>query len=324
MVIARNIFFSLLVLLLQCACEPVGSSIVPSTTPALSRVAVIPGDAAKHGPSDDAHPPILHNEAWESPIPMPGPINSAGAEDSPFISRDGQLFFFFFTPDVRIPAERQLDDGVTGIYVARRVFGGWSEPERVILSDPGELSLDGCEFFQDGQLWFCTIRAGAMREIDIWLADFGGSQATNWRTAGEELNLTVGLGEFHFSSDWKTVYFHSDMPGGQGGIDLYVSHLVGEAWSAPHNLAPLNTPEHDGWPYLTPDGGEIFFTRTYQGSPGIFRSRWDGERWAEAELILSQFAGEPTLDAAGNLYFVHHYVRDGVMLEADIYVAYKR
>lgn len=190
----------------------------------------------------------------------------------------GNSSSFFITPYVRIPAERQLVDGVTGIYVAKRVFGGWSEPARVILSDPAELSLDGCEFFQDGQLWFCTIRAGAMREIEIWLADFGGSQATNWRTAGEELNLTVGLGEFHFSSDWKTVYFHSDMPGGQGGIDLYVSHLVGEAWSAPHNLSPLNTPEHDGWPYLTPDGGEIFFTCTYQGSPGIFRSRWDGER----------------------------------------------
>ena len=41
-------------------------------------------------------------------------------------------------------------------------------------------------------------------------------------------------------------------------------------------------------------------------------------------MIVERFAGEPTLDARGNLYFVHHYFRDGVMLEADLYVAHRR
>jgi hypothetical protein len=36
---------------------------------------------------------------------------------------------------------------------------------------------------------------------------------------------------------------------------------------------------------------------------------------------VDHFAGEPTLDAQGNLYFVHHFYRDGVMIEADIYTA---
>ena len=30
------------------------------------------------------------------------------------------------------------------------------------------------------------------------------------------------------------------------------------------------------------------------------------------------------MDAQGNLYFVHHFYEDGVMLDADIYVAYKK
>ena len=252
---------------------------------------------------------------------MPGPINSAGAEDSPFISPDGTLFFFFFTPDVRIPAERQLVDGVTGIYTSERVAGGWSQPARVMLQDPGELSLDGCEFYQDGELWFCTVRKGMMREIDIWLADFENGQANNWRSAGAELNLEVGLGEFNFSADRQTVYFHSDLEDGQGGIDLWVAHRQGDGWGAPENLIELNTAEHDGWPTPSPDGSELFFTRMYLGTPGIFRSRRTESGWSEAELIVSQFAGEPTLDAEGNLYFVHHYYQDGVMLEADIYLA---
>lgn len=316
----RSILALILFTLLGACASPVPTEI-PTTTPALSRTEVIPSDVVKHGPFDDPHPPILHSGEWREPIPMPGPINSAGAEDSPFISSDGTLFFFFFTPDVRIPVERQLVDGVTGIYVSMRAFGGWSEPVLVTLHNPGEVSLNGCEFYQDGQLWFCTVRTGLMREIDVWLADFNDYQATNWRSAGEALNLGVGLGEFHFSADWQTVYFHSDLEDGQGGIDLYVSHLIGDTWSTPENIIELNTPDHDGWPYLSPDGTELFFTRTYLGSPAIFRSQWNGEGWSEAELIISQFAGEPTLDAAGNLYFVHHYFQEGVMLEADIYLA---
>jgi len=35
-------------------------------------------------------------------------------------------------------------------------------------------------------------------------------------------------------------------------------------------------------------------------------------------------ATEPSLDNEGNTYFTHHFFRDGVMLEADIYVAYRK
>jgi hypothetical protein len=41
-------------------------------------------------------------------------------------------------------------------------------------------------------------------------------------------------------------------------------------------------------------------------------------------LIISQFAGEPSLDNQGNIYFTHHFFKDGVMLEADYYVAMKK
>ena len=44
---------------------------------------------------------------------------------------------------MNVPAEEQLHDGVTGVYVSRRVGGVWSEPTRVLLADPGELALDG-------------------------------------------------------------------------------------------------------------------------------------------------------------------------------------
>jgi hypothetical protein len=61
------------------------------------------------------------------------------------------------------------------------------------------------------------------------------------------------------------------------------------------------------------------------GSPAIYRSlKVDGE-WQEPELILSQFAGESSMDNEGNIYFTHHfYNNQWKMIEADIYVAVKK
>ena len=49
----------------------------------------------------------------------------------------------------------------------------------------------------------------------------------------------------------------------------------------------------------------------------------DGE-WQMAEQIVSSLAGEPSVDIAGNVYFVHHFFKNDQMIEADIYVAYKK
>jgi hypothetical protein len=51
--------------------------------------------------------------------------------------------------------------------------------------------------------------------------------------------------------------------------------------------------------------------------------RVDGD-WQEPELLISQFAGESSLDSEGNIYFTHHFYKDGVMLEADYYIAYRK
>jgi hypothetical protein len=68
----------------------------------------------------------------------------------------------------------------------------------------------------------------------------------------------------------------------------------------------------------------MWFTRTDQGSPATFRSQRVNGEWQEPELIISQFAGESSVDNEGNIYFTHHFYEDGVMLEADYYVAYKK
>ncbi|MFO7943052.1 MAG: hypothetical protein R6U51_01950 [Anaerolineales bacterium] len=86
----------------------------------LPRENVIPADAVKVLPETDIYPPKLHAAGWEEPTPLSAPINTAGAEVSPFITPDGQTLYFFFTPDPQILVQDQLSDGATGIYVSQK------------------------------------------------------------------------------------------------------------------------------------------------------------------------------------------------------------
>jgi hypothetical protein len=42
-------------------------------------------------------------------------VNTAGAEDSAFITSNGSAFYFFFTPDMSIPVEKQSGHSDRGI-----------------------------------------------------------------------------------------------------------------------------------------------------------------------------------------------------------------
>ena len=78
-------------------------------------------------------------------------------------------------------------------------------------------------------------------------------------------------------------------------------------WQTTENVAAVDTVGDEGWPYVTHDGNELWFTRTYLGSPAIYRSVKVNGAWGEPELIISQFADEPSVDGDGNIYFVHHF-----------------
>lgn len=114
------------------------------------------------------------------------------------------------------------------------------------------------------------------------------------------------------------------MAGGKGSRDIWMLSRNGGEWVAPVNVEAVNTEVDEALPFVTADGQQLWITRWYQGSPAVFRSKRVGGEWQEPELIVSTFAGEPTLDWEGNLYFLHHFYEDGVLIEADIYVAYRK
>ncbi|MFC3812688.1 OmpA family protein [Lacihabitans lacunae] len=81
------------------------------------------------------------------------------------------------------------------------------------------------------------------------------------------------------SPDESLLYFASDMPGGYGGTDIYVTRYDGNAWSAPINLGKeINTKGNEMFPYID-DKGNLYFSS--DGHPGlgeldIFFTQLDG------------------------------------------------
>ena len=149
------ILFSMVIILASCSEQPY---------PDLDRENYIPADKVKLTPADDNFIPVMMSDEWNDPVPLEGTVNTAGAEDSPFITDDGR-FFFFFTPDAQIPAEQQLTDSVTGIWWCTVDNGVWTEPKRIMLNN--DVALDGCSFVQGDTLWFGSVRAGNLGELDI-------------------------------------------------------------------------------------------------------------------------------------------------------------
>jgi hypothetical protein len=291
------------------------------------RLSAIPESATKMTPDDDLFKPIVHSDLWEQPVPMAGPVNTAGAEDSPYITSNGLWFFFFFTPDVEVPPEKQLIDGVTGIWWAKWDGGNWTSPRKIVLND--DVSLDGAQCVVGTTMWFASVRAGNYGEIDVFTAEYEGGRWTDVENAGTQLNVEYDIGEFHLMPDGLTMYFHTGSQSYGENMDLWKTEKTSSGWSTPVPLSEINTDGVEGYPFVTPDGSELWFTSTsklgYTG-PAIFRSvkQLDGT-WGEPEEVISNFAGESTMDAEGNIYFVHHYYSsEGEMIEADIYVAYKR
>ncbi|MFC2064096.1 hypothetical protein ACFLXB_03255 [Chloroflexota bacterium] len=309
------LFFLIVVAIMTTGCSQAEAT--PENLIILDRHLKIPADAVKILPETDLNPPITHSDEYMQPVPVPGLVNTTGGEDSPFILPDGNTLYLFFTPDVSVPAQTQVMDGVTGIYKSQMMNGAWTEAERVILQDPGKLAGDGCEFILGDTIWFCSAREG-FTGMNWFKAESNNGIWQNWQLV--EFDPTYQVGEFHISSDGKDLYFGSDRPGGAGNLDIWMTHLVDEGWSEPENILAINTQDNEGWPALNPAGDELWFSRNF----GLWRSKLINGEWSSPELMISPLAGEPSIDSFGNVYFTHHFFDEGVMLEADIYVAYKK
>ncbi len=72
------------------------------------------------------------------------------------------------------------------------------------------------------------------------------------------------------SPDESVLYFVSDMPGGQGGKDIWMAEKQGGGYSKPTNLGTaINTPGDEMFPFVR-DNGELYFSSNHHLGMGGF------------------------------------------------------
>ncbi|MCH2042906.1 MAG: OmpA family protein [Saprospiraceae bacterium] len=98
------------------------------------------------------------------------------------------------------------------------------------------------------------------------------SQGGAW---GKPASLPFNSDEYNvchptLSEDQLELYFTSDMPGGFGGMDLYVSYLENGRWSPPVNLGPtINTEGDEVFPFIHADRTLYFASDGHVGLGGL-------------------------------------------------------
>jgi outer membrane protein OmpA-like peptidoglycan-associated protein/tetratricopeptide (TPR) repeat protein len=92
-------------------------------------------------------------------------------------------------------------------------------------------------------------------------------------TSIEELpfnNNDYSVGHPSLSRDDKLLYFVSDMPGGRGGTDIYVTRYENGKWGKPMNMGePINTPGDELFPFVDGSGNLYFSSNGHHGMGGL-------------------------------------------------------
>jgi outer membrane protein OmpA-like peptidoglycan-associated protein len=106
------------------------------------------------------------------------------------------------------------------------------------------------------------------KKLKIATAAFDG---TAWKATDQFPFNAVQYKTCHpaISGDGSLLVFSSDMPGGKGGMDLYLCKRSGNSWSQPVNLQTLNTSENELFPVFDQDDNLLFSSNGLPGLGGL-------------------------------------------------------
>lgn len=83
-------------------------------------------------------------------------------------------------------------------------------------------------------------------------------------------NVNYNMAHPCISADGNTIFFSSDMPGGVGGMDIYMSKKENGVWSSAIHLGDkINTPADEVFPFIAPDNKLYFSTAGLDGMGGM-------------------------------------------------------
>lgn len=199
-------------------------------------------------------------------------INSKGSDFSPVFYNEGIVFVSERSKDlVNDKVSPWSNQPYYGIYYAKLDENNKVAKIKAFSNQLNSTYHDGpvCFTSDNKEVYFTRVsndaKKGKTNTIKIYKAQLQGKKWKNV-TPFKYNSETYSVAHPWVSEDGKKLFFASDMPGGYGGMDLYVSIKEGDEWGKPVNLGKnINTEQNEVFPYYK--NGELYFSS--DGRPGF-------------------------------------------------------
>jgi hypothetical protein len=171
------------------------------------------------------------------------------SEAEPNFSPDGKRLFF---GRLRVTEQNTM---VSEIYVMERTADGWRNPEYIM---PGMFAT-----ISNSDILYFTDISGGMQRGDIVKSEYINEEYSEPELLDGGVNSPAQDAHPFIAPDESYILFDSNRPGGHGSSDLYICFQNEDrSWGDALNLGePINTPQYDAIPSVSPGGGYLFFCR---------------------------------------------------------------
>ena len=228
------------------------------------------------------------NQGFRSTIQLL-PFHTDADEFGPFPWKNGLIFCSNRAQDIAgvVHRSQQTHQPLQNLYlVTSKGEDQWNTPQPLgtplntrLNEGPACLSADSSLlYFNRGDLK--KVGNQKVPEVSIWVSS---AEPEGWGNPTKVPLSSMNAQLLHpsISADGEWLYFAAELPGGEGGYDLYRIR-IGKGMGVPRNLGPeINTPFDEVFPYAHPSGTLYFASNGHPGYGGLdlFSATPDSREW---------------------------------------------
>jgi len=201
-------------------------------------------------------------------------FNSRRADYSPMLMGDESDMLFITS--TRNQSKGNEISGITGakyadMFVARKDENKkWKQVEEIDSEINTDYDEGACCFSPDGKTMYftrCSSDPDYPRYAEIWESTRSDASWSSPKKCEISKDTLSSYAHPAVSPDGEWLYFVSDMPGGEGGFDIWRTRIVSSGFGGVENMGrPINTSGDEMFPTFKPTG-ELYFSS--DGHPGM-------------------------------------------------------
>ncbi|MBC7390914.1 MAG: OmpA family protein [Opitutaceae bacterium] len=227
-------------------------------------------------------------------------INSDGSEISPIMVSNGLVFVSNRLDEIGIARVSDSNsEPFFKVYFSPKTELGYGKPVKLAGDLNKKFSEGPASFSTDGKSLYFTrniplrtpTKSGKKARMGIFTATCNDNICTDVKEFPHN-KAEFSLGHPCLSPNGNFIIFSSNIAGGYGGSDLYVSYLKDNKWGKPLNLGKeINTSRNEVFPFINAQGKLYFSSDGHAGLGGldIYNVNYSNFEWRGVQNIGAPF-----------------------------------